>query len=152
MWRWCRCPRRPSLRTVFLVVIPLLCFRQASAQLEELANFKGVDLPFSLKHEDLVVEKGPCDFVLMRNLPNTFMLRIKKRGKSLVMISGGEKIDYPMQGNALALEKDPDIPKFGKLSMKKAPGENVLYVIIETGKRTRSCPYHKIRFKLEYLE
>jgi len=25
-------------------------------------------------------------------------------------------------------------------------------VIIETGKRARSCPFHKIRFKLEYLE
>jgi hypothetical protein len=152
MLRWRRCPRRPFLRVVFFVVLPLLFVRQAVAQLEELAEFKGVNIPFSFKHEDRVVEKGSCDFILMRNMPNTFMLNIKKRGKSLLLISGGEKIDYMMQGNAVALEKDPDIPKNAKLSIKRVPGENVLYVIIETGKRARSCPFHKIRFRLEYLE
>jgi len=120
--------------------------------LEELAEFEGVNVPFTLKHEDRVMEKGTFDFIVLRNLPNTFMLRIKKRGKSVALISGGEKIDYPMQGSAVALERDPDIPKFAKLSMKKVPGENVLYVVVETGKQARSCPYHKIRFKLEYLE
>lgn len=152
MCRWCRCPRRPFLRAVILIVIPFIFFHHASAQSQVLVEFKRAEVPFSLKHEDRIVEKGLCDLILMKNLPNTFMLRIKGRGKSSILISGGEKIDYPMQGSALALEKDPDVPKFAKLTMKKAPEENVLYIIIETGKRTKSSPYHKIRFKLEYLE
>ena len=68
------------------------------------------------------------------------------------LIAGGEKINYPGQGDFLALQMNPEIPKLAKLGLKKDPEQNVVYVIFETGKQIRSCPFHKIRFKFECLE
>lgn len=130
----------------------MLCFGQALAQTQELAEFKDINLPFALKSENVLLEKGKYDFVLIRNLPNVFLLKIKKQGKTVDLISGGEKINYPAQGDITLLQNSPDIPKFGKLTIKSNPALKIAYIILETGKQARLCPYHKIRFKLEYVE
>jgi hypothetical protein len=120
--------------------------------LQELAEFKDVNLPFALKYENALLENGKYDFVLLRNLPSVFLLKIKKQGKTIGLISGGEKINYPAQGDITLLQNDPDIPKFGKLTIKSNPALKIATIILETRKQARLCPFHKISFKLEYVE
>ena len=139
-------------KSIFCVFLLTICFGQALAQMQELAEFKGVNLPFALKSENVLLEKGKYDFILIKNLPNFFLLRIKKQGKTISLISGGEKIDYPGQGNLGLLQNNPDIPKFGKLTIKRDPTLRIAYIILETGKQAALCPLHKIRFKLDSLE
>jgi hypothetical protein len=143
---------RILFKQVLLIFFLMLCFGQALAQTQELAEFKDINLPFALKSENVLLEKGKYDFVLIRNLPNVFLLKIKKQGKTVDLISGGEKINYPAQGDITLLQNSPDIPKFGKLTIKSNPALKIAYIILETGKQARLCPYHKIRFKLEYVE
>lgn len=139
-------------RSIFLVFLLTLCSGLGFAQLQELAEFKDVTLPFSLKSENALIEKGKYDFVLMKNLPEVFLLKIKSKGKTVDLISGGEKINYPAQGDITLLQMDPDIPKLAKLSIKSNPALKIAYIIIETGKQARRCPFLKIRFKLDRVE
>jgi len=139
-------------KNVFLVFLLTLCSSQAFPQLQELAEFKDVNLPFALKSENVLLEKGKYDFVLLKNLPNLFLLKIKKQGKTVGLISGGEKINYPAQGDISLLQNSPDIPKFGKLTIKREPGLKIAYIIVETGKQATACPFHKIRFKFDCVE
>lgn len=139
-------------KNIYLVFLLILSFSQAFAQLQELGEFKDVNLPFNLKHEDLSIEKGKYDMVFLRNLPSTFLLQIKKQGKIICLISGGEKVNYPEQGNLNLLQVNPDIPKFAKITIKRNPALKIAYIIFETGKHAKVCPYHKIRFKFECAE
>jgi len=140
------------IKNAFLIILLALCLSQAFAQLQELTEFKAVNLPFVLKSENVLLEKGKYDFILLKNLPNLFLLKIKKQGKTVDLISGGEKINYPAQGNLGLLQSSPDIPKFAKLTMKSDPSQKMAYIILETGKQARFCPFHKIRFKFECVE
>lgn len=133
----------------FGVYLLMICLVQAWAQTEELAEFQGVNLPFDLKSEKVLLDKGKYDFLLVRNPPNLFLLKIKKKGKTIGLISGGEKINYPGQGDLILLQNDPDIPKFAKLTIKRDPANKIAYLILETGKQARRCPFHKIRFDFE---
>jgi hypothetical protein len=111
-----------------------------------------VNLPFALKSETVLLEKGKYDFILLRNVPNVFLLKIKKQGKTIGLISGGEKINYPDQGNLNLLQSNPDIPKFAKLTIKRDRTRKIADIILETGKHASGCPFHKIRFRFECVE
>jgi hypothetical protein len=139
-------------KNICLGFLLTLSLNQAFAQLQELAEFKGINLPFALKYEDQIFEKGKYDLIVLRNLPMTFLLKIKKQGKTICLISGGEKVNYPDQGNLNLLQMNPDIPKFAKLTIKRNRALKIAYIIFETGKQTELCPFHKIRFKLECVE
>jgi hypothetical protein len=143
---------RIIIKNVCLGFLFTLSFNQAIAQSQELAEFKDINLPFALKYEDQTFEKGKYEMIVIKNLPMTFLLKIKKQGKTIGLISGGEKLNYPDQGNLSLLQMNPDIPKFAKLAIKRNPALKIAYIIIETGKKTALCPFHKIRFKLECVE
>ena len=99
---------------IFLSILLILFLSSPSfAQLQELHEFKGVKIPWTLKYEDIVIEKGKCDLIFLRHGTNTrlFYLKIKKRGKTICLIPKGERVKYKDQGNLIALENDPDIPK-----------------------------------------
>jgi len=137
---------------LFVLFLVTLSIGQAFAQLQELGEFKDVNLAFALRYEDQTLEKGKYDMMFLKNLPNVFLLKIKKQGKTICLISGGEKVNYPEQGDLSLLQGNPDIPRLGKITIKRNPALKIAYIIFETGKEARICPYHKIRFKLECLE
>jgi hypothetical protein len=123
----------------------------AVAQLQELHEFKGVEIPWTLKYEDVVIEKGKCDLTFLRHgsSTNLFYLKIKKKGKKSFLIPNGERVRYKDQGNLLALQNDPEIPKDAKLQIKRNPVVKIVYIIFESGKKALICPLHKVRFKLK---
>ena len=128
---------------IFFFAFPML------AQMRDICNFKGVEIPCQLLFKDIVLEKGQYDLDVMKN-PNPsqqqYFLRIKK-GKKILCLIEGERV----YSEALDRERriDPNYPEKARLKMKKNPEEKVFYFTVETGKRSRA-PYLLLRFKMDY--
>jgi len=134
-----------NLLAVFLV---FLIFSQAGADWRTVQKFKKVDVPFDMKHEDLVMEKGQFDFeILCERSLNIFQLKIYKKGKSLCAITGKVLRDKLPGARGEEMEEVPDEPT---LQMKRIPVKKAVYIIFETGKQTEMFPGFVIRFELEY--
>lgn len=133
---------------IFLIII---LFSPAKATMKKLGEFKGVIIPFNLKHEDSIVEKGKYDFQFFK-LDGDFLLRIIKKGKPACLIPGGKRLDYETQGLIALLEADPEIPEKPKLNIKRNPALKIAYIIFESGKKNVIYPFLKIRFEMEYEE
>jgi hypothetical protein len=127
----------------------LVLAASAAAQLIDIGKFKGVQVPYTLKFEDKVLEKGRYDLEALKN-PNTpsCYLRLKKGGKVMCLVEG-ERLDYEAQG--MSRMTDPEIPDKPRLKMKRNTEEKVLIFMVETG-RDSLFPYLLLRFKLEYEE
>jgi hypothetical protein len=121
----------------------------AAAQLIDIGKFKGVQIPYTLKFEGKVLEKGRYDLEALKN-PNTpsCYLRFKKGGKVIYLVEG-ERLDYEAQG--MSRMTDSEIPDKPRLKMKRNTEEKVLIFMVETG-RDSLFPYLLLRFKLEYEE
>jgi hypothetical protein len=121
----------------------------AAAQLIDIGKFKGVQIPYTLKFEDKVLEKGRYDLEALKN-PNTpsCYLRLKKGGKVMCLVEG-ERLDYEAQG--MSRMTDSEIHDKPRLKMKRNTEEKVLIFMVETG-RDSLFPYLLLRFKLEYEE
>lgn len=132
-----------------LIIFLILCC-PAFAQMKSLYKFKGVQIPFNLKHKDLIIQKDTYDFEFLRHPTQPiFYLKIKKGRKTLCQLQG-ERLEY--EGAEWEYMKDPDIPKNPRMRMKKNLEKKVVYIIFETGKNTEIYPLIKTRFKLEYEE
>ena len=116
----------------------------AVAQMKLICEFKDVEIQYDLKHEDSLFERGEYDFELLR-MGNVFYLRIKKEGKTIFLLPGGEKVSYESL-------TDPDIPKNAKFKIKRNPVLKIAYIIFESGMHHPDYPAVKVRFKLEYEE
>ncbi|HUU38218.1 MAG TPA: hypothetical protein VMW46_08465 [Candidatus Desulfaltia sp.] len=127
----------------------LILVGPAAAQLIDIGKFKGVEIPYALKFEDKVLEKGRYDLETLKN-PNTpsCYLRFKKGGKILCLIEG-ERLEYEVHG--MARMGDSDIPQKPRLKMKRNTEEKVLIFMVETGRESQ-FPLLLLRFKLEYEE
>ena len=121
----------------------------ASAQWIRLGQFKGVEIPYTLKYEEKVLEKGLYDIEAVKQ-PKTpqCYLRFKKDGKIVCLVEG-EWLTLPVRAGARLT--DPSIPNTPRLKMKKDTEEKVLIIMLETGRRNPR-PYLLIRFKLKYEE
>ncbi len=141
-----------NLAAFLSILLVLFLSSPSFAQIQELMEFKDVKIPWTLKYEDIVIEKGKCDLVFLRHGTNTrlFYLKIKKRGKTICLIPKGERVAYKDQGNLLTLKNDPEIPKNSKLQIIRNPALKIVYLIFESGKHAAICALHKIRFKVEY--
>ena len=109
-------------------------------------KFKDVNIPYTMKHENTVLEKGKYDFEILKYSSQTvFYLSIKKRrGQNLCLIIG-ERLKY----TNLEIETN-QIPQKSKLSIKKNPEKKLLYITYESGSSTVIFPLLKIRWELEY--
>jgi hypothetical protein len=137
-----------SFMGIFLVLI--LSSPVLTSQLKLLCKFKGVALPYTLKYQGKVLEKGKYDLEAVKKATSTdYYLRIKKRGKVLDLIQG-EQWDYQTRGTYLM--RDPSIPDEPTLKMKKNLEEKVFYITIETGRKNRIVPFARLRFKFGYEE
>lgn len=134
-----------SFLTIFLF---FLLFSQAKAEWRTVQVFKKVEVPFNMKHEDLILKKGQYDFEILcdRSL-NIFKLKIYKKGKSLCFLAG--KILRDGLPGARG-EKMEEVPDDSTLQMKRIPVKKAVYIIFETGKLTEVFPGFVIRFELEY--
>lgn len=138
-----------SLSTLFLI---LLFVMPVSAQLQSVVKFKGVEIPYNLKHEDTLIEIDKYDFeifVLEHDAQKLFFLGIKK-GKKVLCHIPGERLQYETEF-LMELDKDPNIPDKSTLDMRIAPQEKSVIFIFEAGKRAGAYSYEKIRFKIEYI-
>lgn len=127
----------------------LILAAPAAAQWIRLGKFKGVEIPYTLKYEDKVLEKGKYDLEAVKH-PNTpqCYLRFKKDGEIVCLVEG-EWLTLPVRGGARRI--DSSIPDTPRLKMKKDTEEKVLILMLETGRRSPR-PYLLIRFKMEYEE
>jgi len=132
------------------ILLILIIFSPSIAQIQELHEFKGVKIPWTLKYEDMEIKKGKYDLIFLRHGTTLFYLKIKKEGKSICLIPEGERVRYQNQEDLIALQMDPEIPENAKLQIKRNPVVKIAYIIFESGKHTQICPFHKIRFKLKY--
>jgi hypothetical protein len=141
--------RHRVLGNVLGIFLILLLASPIYAQLKDIGKFKGVEIPFRLKFQDIVIEKGSYDLEALKN-PNTpsCYLRIKKGTKILCLIEG-ERLQYEAYG--MSKMTDPSIPQKPRLKMKQSAEEKVVYFTVETGRGSR-FPYLWLRFKLDYEE
>lgn len=139
-----------KLGTFLGIFLMMLLSSPSVAQIQELKEFKGVKIPWTFKHKDVVIEKGEYDLLFLTQGPTLFHLRIKKRRKLICLITEGERLRYKNERNLWALLSDPEIPENPKLQIKRNPVLKIIYIIFETGKHTKICPLYKIRFKVEY--
>lgn len=142
---------KQASRVFASVLLVLFLYSPAlSSQLKLLCKFSGVNLPYALKYQNMILEKGKYDLEAVKKPTSTdYFLRIKKGGKVLELIQG-EQWDYETRG--MALMGDPDIPDKCTMKMRKNSEEKVFTIIVETGKKNRAAPFARLRFKFEYEE
>jgi hypothetical protein len=131
---------------VLLLICPL------ASQMKGL-KFNGVNIPYTLKYEDTIIEKGKYDLEVM--VPETasvryFYLRIIEK-KDALCILAGKKLHYHTE-KVSELHKDPNIPDKPRLTMRRHPVKKKLYIYFESGKKAVDYPFEKIRFEIDYIE
>ena len=120
-----------------------------AAQLVDIAKFKGVQIPYTMKFEDKVLEKGKYDLETLKDRNNpTYYLRFKKRGRVICMVEGEQ---LTVEARGMSRLSDKDIPDNPRLKMKKNTAEKNLIFTVETGRRSQ-FPFQMLQFKLEYEE
>lgn len=142
---------KPGVRNVLKIFLILSLLSPVfAAQLKLICKFNGVEIPFNMKYNDEVFEKGKYNLEAVRDKTSPkYFLRIKKGSRILCMIQG-EQLQYDSRG--WDKTKDPNIPDKCTLKMGKNSEEQVIYFTVETGKKNRMEPYQKLRFKMEYEE
>lgn len=116
-------------------------------------KFKGIEIPYNLKHKDVVIEKGKYDIEI--TMPETssvriFYLRIMKGNKAICIVDG-RKMHYKTE-KVSELHKDPNIPDQPRLTMRKVKALKKLYIYFESGKQAPNYPFEKIRYEIDYIE
>jgi hypothetical protein len=132
------------------ILLLIFIYSPSLAQIQELCEFKGVKIPWTLKYEDIVVKKGTYDLTFLRHGPTMYYLRVKKKGKTIALFPHGEKVDYKDGGDLFNKMGNPDIPDNAKLEIKRNPALKNAYIIFETGKHSKIYPLHRIRFIVKY--
>jgi hypothetical protein len=134
-----------NLTKLFAVMLTMCLVCPLLAQ-KSVNKFKDVDIPFNMKHEDTVIEKGKYEFEVLKYPTQViFYLSIKKkRGQNLCLIPG-ERLKYSNEEI-----EEGKIPKKSKLSFKRIPVRKQVYIIYEAGSKTAIFPLIKIRWILEY--
>jgi len=126
----------------------LLLFSPGEAMLTQIYKFTGIQIPYDLKYEDFILEKGKYDFqILVHHKTQQLHLRILKKGKGICSVLG-ERLRYESYGRERM--KDPNIPDQPTLKIIKHPTEKKVSIIFESGKKTRIYPLVKAVFKMEY--
>jgi len=116
-------------------------------------KFRGVNIPYTLKHNDVVIEKGKYDLEV--TMPATtgiriFYLRILKKKEALCIIEA-RKMHYKTEVVS-ELHKDPNIPDKPQLTMRKVKALKKIYIYFESGKNSPNYPFEKLRFEIDYIE
>lgn len=137
---------------IFLIVFlfcPVIAHRQAHL-LTKVYKFKDVEIPFNMKYEDSIIEKGKCEFeIIFNHGQQVFYLKIIKKRKGICLVPGDRK-RYKSYGRERL--RDPNIPDKPTLRIRKFPESKMLMVIFESGKKAGMFPLVWVIFKMEYEE
>jgi len=130
---------------ITLLVLPV------AAEFRSVHMFKKVPIPFSMKHEDAIFEKGTYDFEICADRTlNIWAIRIIKKGKILCNLPGEVLRDRPPGTRGEKMAGVPDEPTF---RVKRIPDERMAHLIFENaGMETGAevFPYYIVRFKIGY--
>ena len=133
--------KRLFCKVIVCVFLVSLLSMPAIAQWEDVTNFKDVQIPSNLKHNDKIIKKGKYQVEILKHTAQTvYYLRIKKGSKKLCLVPG-EYLQY---------RDESEVPEKPKLRMRRNTAERLLYIIFESGTITWKYPKIKIRFKIEY--
>jgi hypothetical protein len=138
-------PKSVLIRRFVILSIVLFCPDFIMAQMDVIYRFKNVNIPVSLKTKDQILGKGAYDLEFCRSAnPETFFVRIMKRGKILDLVQGEE---FPY-----GVAEDRDIPYKPTLKMNKNQSDKLLILAFESGIGAKFCPKTRARFKIPYEE
>jgi len=128
-------------------VLLFLCFvTPATAGMKRVYKFQNVKLPFNLICKDSIIKKGTYHFEFLRS--NTInYLRILK-GHKVVCLIQGEQLRYESFGSKREMAQE--IPKNPRLQFKRKPKEKKVYIIFESGRKTRIYPLIKVKYEMGY--
>lgn len=130
---------------ITLLVLPV------AAELRSVHRFAKVAIPFSMKHEDAILEKGTYDFEICADRTlNLWALRIIKKGKILCSLSGEVLRDRPPGEKGAKMATVPDEPT---LRVKRIPQEKMAHITFENAgieSGAEIFPYYIVRFKIGY--
>jgi len=135
--------------TIFLFIILVIFVSCTSyADTREVLVFRDVEIPWTLTHGDVVIEKGKYDVLLIQHGIELFCLKLRQSGKTICLIKDPAKIKYANQSNLYEMMRDPDVSKDAKLCIKRNPEINTTYFVIETG-NCREYKFQKLRFQVK---
>ncbi len=130
---------------ITLLVLPV------AAELRAVHRFTKVAIPFSMKHEDAILEKATYDFEICADRTlNLWGLRIIKKGKILCSLSGEVLRDRAPGGLGEKMATVPDEPT---LKVKRIPQEKMAHITFENAgieSGAEIFPYYIVRFKIGY--
>lgn len=141
-----------SLKKVFIILMGIFIItalsHHASAQMKKIKKFKNVNIPFNLKCDDIIIEKGQYDLEIWAyRAVRQWSLKIIKKGETLCIVSG--KILRDECPGARGQESE-EIPEDPTLKMSRIPALQIFNIIFETGKLTQYYTCYRVRFQLEY--
>lgn len=142
-----------SRKVIWLLIIFTIVFLvlPVPADFRTVHMFKKVAIPFDMKYDDAILEKGTFDFEICADRTlNLWTLRIIKKGKILCSLPGDVLRDRPPGAHGEKMAGVPDEPT---LKVKRIPKEKMAHITfenagIETG--TSLFPYYVVRFKISY--
>ena len=130
------------------IFIILFLFCPALAQIRKVQKFKKVEIPFNLKHKDLIIKKGKYDFeIIAHRTLGIWNLRIQKKGKNICIVSGEVLRDKAPGARGDEMSDVPDDPT---LKFRRIPAKKIVHIIFEMGKTSYLYPCYKVRFQMEY--
>ena|GEM_PF-1467188 len=133
-----------SFAIVFLVL-------PVASDLRTVHKFTKVAIPFDMKYNDAILEKGTFDFEICADRTlSLWTLRIIKRGKILCSLTGEVLRDRPPGALGDKMAGVPDEPT---LKVKRIPEEKMVRITFENaGTETGAelFPYYVVRFKISY--
>lgn len=143
--------KKRTLAFMLGAILVIVLFTPGHAQIKRICKFEGVAIPFDLKHEDELLEKGTYNLDVIKDVnQQLFHLRIKKKRKTICSVAG-EKQRYKSLDIAHLMD-DPNIPDDPKLRFQRAPAKKVVNIIFESGKRINKYPCIKVKFQMGYEE
>lgn len=133
---------------LFLVFTIMYSVLPVSADFRTVHKFKKVAIPFDMKYEDALLEKGTYDFEICadRSL-SLWNLRVIKKGKIFCALAGDVLRDQAPGARGENMAEVPDEPT---LKIRRIPEEKMAHIIFENSGSAHLFPYYVVRFNISY--
>lgn len=137
--------------TKFLIIILTgLLVNPAMAAMKKVKKFKNVNIPYNLKHEETIIEKGKYDFEIWAYREvRQWSVKLIKKGNTLCALPGVILRDECPGARG---QESEDIPKEPTLKMSRIPAKHILNIIFEAGSTTQFYTCYKVKFEIQYEE
>lgn len=133
----------------FLSLLLIMAFsHHAFAQMKKVHKFKKVNIPFNIKCDDTIIEKGQYDIeIFAYRAVRQWSLKILKGGNTLCILNGQILRDECPGARGQEME---EVPEETTLKMSRIPAKQILNIIFEAGRMTQFYTCYKVIFQTEY--